>query len=64
MTHRPDRKETEQDPRTPHYHNATGGWGSLKGIGHILGDAKPSAAALKILATQNKARGMMCTSCA
>ena len=62
--HRPDRKETEQDPRTPHYDNATGGWGSLKGIGHILGDAKPSAAALKILATQNKTEGMMCTSCA
>ncbi|KZY33904.1 formate dehydrogenase [Roseovarius sp. HI0049] len=55
---------TTQDPDTPFYDKAAGGWGSVHGISHIFGKTKPSAVALKILSNQNKAGGMMCTSCA
>ncbi|NUH65084.1 FdhF/YdeP family oxidoreductase [Sulfitobacter sp. S0837] len=55
---------TEQDPDTPHYHHAAGGWGSVRGLERILRDVKPSAVALKMLASQNKPKGMMCTACA
>lgn len=61
---RPTHDSTTQDPDTPSYDKAAGGWGSVHGISHIFGDAKPSAVALKILSHQNKAGGMMCTSCA
>lgn len=60
----PQHHETAHDPDTPSYDQATGGWGSLRGVERIFGKAKPSAVALKILWSQNKARGMMCTSCA
>ena len=52
------------DPGTPVYDHGAGGWGSLKGIAHIVGEAGSSATALRILAGQNKPRGIMCTSCA
>ncbi len=55
---------TEQDPETPVYDHATGGWGSLEGVARVFGEARSSTAALRILARQNKPRGMMCTSCA
>lgn len=59
-----DHKATSHDPGTPQYSGATGGWGSLKGILSTYGNAHASPEALKILATQNKPKGMMCTSCA
>lgn len=52
------------DEDTPEYSGATGGWGSLKGIVSIYQNARSSPDALKILTGQNKAKGMMCTSCA
>lgn len=55
---------TEQNPDTPSYDHATGGWGSLKGVSRIFHEAASSTVALRILARQNKPRGMMCTSCA
>lgn len=61
---RPRHRRTEQDPETPVYDHATGGWGSLRGVARIFGEASPSPVALRILARQNKAGGMMCTSCA
>ena len=55
---------TRQREDTPHYTNATGGWGSLKSVAHILADQRPSAGALRTLMRQNKPGGHMCTSCA
>ncbi|THF47330.1 FdhF/YdeP family oxidoreductase [Allorhizobium terrae] len=55
---------TEHDADTPEYGGATGGWGSLKGILSIYKNGDTSADALSILAKQNKAHGVMCTSCA
>ena len=52
------------DADTPLYDGAVGGWGSLKGVTRIFGEIGGSATALRILAGQNKPRGMMCTSCA
>ncbi|MEZ0167106.1 FdhF/YdeP family oxidoreductase [Microvirga sp. TS319] len=57
-------EETVQRPDTPHYEDATGGWGSLKGVGRILADQKPSFGAFRTLMRQNKPGGHMCTSCA
>jgi len=57
-------EETVQRPDTPHYENATGGWGSLKGVGRILADQKPTFGAFRTLMRQNKPGGHMCTSCA
>lgn len=56
--------ETRQRPDTPYYDQATGGWGSLKGISSVLLDQKPSFGAFRTLMRQNKAGGHMCTSCA
>ena len=58
--HRSDR----QDEDTPFDANASGGWGSLEGIAHVLKAAKPSIGALETLSRQNKPGGHMCTSCA
>lgn len=55
---------TTHDRDTPEYDGATGGWGSLKGILSIYRNGDSSPEALSILANQNKAKGMMCTSCA
>ncbi|WP_437353311.1 molybdopterin-dependent oxidoreductase [Neorhizobium petrolearium] len=57
-------KTTEQRPDTLHYIHASGGWGSLRGIEHILLDQKPTFRALRTLFRQNKPGGHMCTSCA
>jgi len=57
-------EETRQRPDTPHYESATGGWGSLEGVGRILADQKPSFGAFRTLMRQNKPGGHMCTSCA
>lgn len=55
---------TTQDSDTPHDHNAAGGWGSLKGVTRIFGESASSAVSLKILASLNKPKGVMCSSCA
>lgn len=55
---------TEQDPRTPHDDHAAGGWGSLRGVSQIFGEAASSTRALGILSKLNKPKGVMCTSCA
>jgi len=57
-------EEAGQRPDTPHYENATGGWGSLKGVSRILADQKPSIGVFRTLMRQNKPGGHMCTSCA
>jgi molybdopterin-dependent oxidoreductase alpha subunit len=54
----------EHDPKTPEYDQATGGWGSLKGIARIYGEERNSPQALKVLASLNKPKGVMCSSCA
>nr|WP_298724897.1 FdhF/YdeP family oxidoreductase [uncultured Steroidobacter sp.] len=57
-------EETRQRPDTPYYDRPTGGWGSLRGIGHVLVDQKPKLDVLRTLMRQNKPGGHMCTSCA
>jgi anaerobic selenocysteine-containing dehydrogenase len=57
-------ESTRQRQDTPYYTNATGGWGSLKGVAHILADQRPTVGAFRTLARQNKPGGHMCTSCA
>ena len=42
-------EEADQRPDTPHYESATGGWGSLKGVGRILADQKPTFGAIRTL---------------
>lgn len=48
----------------PHAHGPTGGWGSMKGMARVFGEASPSPAVLKSLGRQNKPKGVMCVSCA
>jgi molybdopterin-dependent oxidoreductase alpha subunit len=55
---------TGQDPGTPHDEHAAGGWGSLRGVSRIFGEADSSSRALGILSKLNKPKGVMCTSCA
>ncbi|ETX28980.1 FdhF/YdeP family oxidoreductase [Roseivivax isoporae] len=55
---------TDHDPDTPQYEAGAGGWGSLRGVARIFAEARSSPEALRILAGQNKPKGMMCTSCA
>ena len=57
-------ESTQQREDTPYYTNATGGWGSLKGVARILADQRPTAGAFRTLMRQNKPGGHMCTSCA
>lgn len=47
-----------------HSEGPAGGWGSLKGIARIFGEAWSSPSALETLSRQNKPDGMMCSSCA
>jgi molybdopterin-dependent oxidoreductase alpha subunit len=49
---------------TVHYEGATGGWGSVKGIGQTLARELSTPGALETLRRQNKAEGFMCVSCA
>lgn len=66
--HKPDpdphADRARQDHDLPRYDHPVGGWGSLRGVGRMAKKTGLTATALKILATQNKPRGMMCTSCA
>ncbi|KAA8610267.1 FdhF/YdeP family oxidoreductase [Salipiger aestuarii] len=55
---------TDQDPDTPFDDAPSGGWGSLAGIAHVTGAARPSAVAIRILGEMNKPGGVMCSSCA
>ena len=48
----------------PESEGPTGGWGSLKSVARIYGDAWPTPAVLEELARQNKPKGFMCVSCA
>jgi molybdopterin-dependent oxidoreductase alpha subunit len=48
----------------PHATGPTGGWGSMKGMSEIFGEAWPTLAALTSLRRQNKPKGVMCVSCA
>ncbi|MDR7157051.1 molybdopterin-dependent oxidoreductase alpha subunit [Sphingobium xenophagum] len=51
-------------PETVEYDNATGGWGSLRGMGSTALGEKSTPGALETLRSQNKTGGFMCTSCA
>lgn len=53
-----------QDANMPHDTNASGGWGSLKGVFGTLGEVSISTRALSILGKLNKPKGVMCSSCA
>lgn len=57
MTHNPSSVSKKEAP-------PAGGWGSLKGMASVLFRERPSPAVLETLASQNKAGGHMCTSCA
>lgn len=59
-----DHDAITQDPTTPHYDGAAGGWGSMRGMAGLIADTPPQPAALAQLRTQNKTGGVMCTSCA
>jgi molybdopterin-dependent oxidoreductase alpha subunit len=47
-----------------HYAGAAGGWGSVRGMGAVFAREMATPAVVETLATQNKAEGHMCTSCA
>jgi molybdopterin-dependent oxidoreductase alpha subunit len=51
-------------PAPKHYDHPTGGWGSLEGMAKVEIESKAGPSVLQTLATQNKAEGHMCTSCA
>ncbi|MGF0540208.1 FdhF/YdeP family oxidoreductase [Agrobacterium sp. ES01] len=48
----------------PESEGPAGGWGSLKSMARIYGDAWPTPAAIDTLRRQNKPGGYMCASCA
>lgn len=48
----------------PHDDSPAGGWGSMRGMARIVGEAHPPASTLRSLARQNKPKGVMCVSCA
>ncbi len=52
-----------QDPGTPEYDGASGGWGSLKGTMRLFGK-DPNPEAVEALRRLNKPGGVMCTACA
>ncbi|MBE3638452.1 FdhF/YdeP family oxidoreductase [Mangrovicoccus algicola] len=52
------------DPGTPEYDHPTGGWGSLRGVARIFGEERSRPMALKVLASLNRPKGVMCSSCA
>lgn len=55
------REPGEQQPRA--YPYASGGWGSVKAVTHILVQEKAVLRDLRILPHQNKPDGFMCVSC-
>ena len=56
--------EASQDPTTPYDENASGGWGSLKGVSRLFLKERPDIGAIQTLLRQNKPKGHMCSSCA
>lgn len=64
QTRNPAHSATEHDRSTPEYDHPTGGWGSLEGVARIFGEERNSPRVLKVLATLNKPKGVMCSSCA
>lgn len=63
--HDPDHHDPEgHDPGTPEYDQATGGWGSLKGMARIFGESRPSASTLSAFKRLNQPGGVMCSACA
>ncbi|MWD29253.1 FdhF/YdeP family oxidoreductase [Aquicoccus sp. SCR17] len=48
----------------PQESGPAGGWGSLRSISRIFGEARPNPAVLDTLRRQNKPGGFMCSSCA
>ena len=59
-----EREEARQREDVEHYTGASGGWGSLSGIGQVLAREKPGPGVVETLMRQNKPGGHMCTSCA
>src|SRR3954469_19742596 len=58
-------KQMSQDSSgTVHYDGPSGGWGSLRGMGHVFAEERDSPAVLQTLQRQNKPGGFMCVSCA
>lgn len=55
-------ESTRQRPDTPHYRSASGGWGSVRGMAHVLADQAPTPGVLRALWRQNKPGGHVCTS--
>ena len=51
-------------PKTVEYDSATGGWGSLRGMGETALGERSTPGAFETLRSQNKTGGFMCTSCA
>lgn len=58
-----DRPDLQRED-VEHADEPAGGWGSLRGIAHVLRDGRPSLGVIDTLRRQNKPRGHMCTSCA
>ncbi|MDI7776377.1 FdhF/YdeP family oxidoreductase [Asticcacaulis sp. EMRT-3] len=59
--------DTPHDPdedHSVHYDGPAGGWGSVRGMLSLYGKAWSNPDTLKLLATQNKPKGFMCSSCA
>lgn len=54
----------DDEQEMPHSEGPAGGWGSLKGIASIFGEAWSTPAALDTLRRINKPGGVMCISCA
>lgn len=57
-------ESTQQRQDTPNYINATGGWGSLKGVGRIPADQRRATGASRTPMRQKKSGGHMFNSCA
>jgi len=64
MENKTETTHDEDEAHAVHYDGPAGGWGSLKGIASVFGEEWSTPDALKLLATQNKPGGFMCTSCA
>jgi molybdopterin-dependent oxidoreductase alpha subunit len=58
------RKIMADNETLPHSPGPAGGWGSLKGIVQIFGEAWSSPGAVSTLGKLNKPHGVMCVSCA
>ncbi len=54
----------DDETELPHASGPSGGWGSMRGMTQIFGEAWPTPAVIKSLGRQNKTKGVMCASCA